>query len=99
MLRKDEMSPVLQEAGELTRTCISQAGCPDQMKSRHREHRLGSVWIIMALGSGAKRFANRMGQEAKTKARELPAHLWFLFEELGIGDLLASCAGQCNFRL
>lgn len=53
----------------------------------------------MALGSGAKRFANRMGQEAKTKARELSAHLLFLFEELGISDLLASCAGQSNFRL
>lgn len=62
------------------------------MKSRHREHRLGSIWIIIALGSGAKGFANRMGQEAKTKAPELPAHLWFVFEELGISDLMARCA-------
>lgn len=64
-----------------------------------REQRLGRIWIIIALGSGAKGFANRMGQEANTKAPELPAHFWFLFEELGISDLMASCAGQCNFRL
>lgn len=61
------------------------------MKSRHREHRLGSIWIIIVLGSGAKGFVNTMGQEAKTKVPELPAHLWFVFEELGIGDLMARC--------
>lgn len=62
------------------------------MKSRRRDLRLGSIWIIIVLGSGAKGFVNRMGQEAKTKAPGLPAHLWFVFEQLGIGDLMARCA-------
>lgn len=32
------------------------------------------------------------------KEPKVPAHLQFLFEELGVSDMLARCAGQCNFR-